>query len=125
MNKIEKIIYEVDGNFIILSSDLAKLYRSKNGTKEINQTVVRNQNKFTEKDTWILEKNEINNILVTISDQKVETRGGKFNRPRVFTESGVKILSDILKTEDKDKITEEILIAFSKKLKLYQQIEMP
>ena len=115
MNKIEKIIYEVDGNFIILSSDLAKLYRSKNGTKEINQTVVRNQNKFTEKDTWILEKNEINNILVTISDQKVETRGGKFNRPRVFTESGVKILSDILKTEDKDKITEEILIAFSKK----------
>ena len=115
MNKIEDIIYEINGQLVILSSDLAKLYHSKNGTKEINQAVNRNKNKFTEDDTWILENDEVNNFLVTTSDQKTETRGGKFKNPRVFTTSGIKLLSGIIRTKDKEKITEEILTAFSRK----------
>ena len=34
--KIEDMIYEVRGIQVMLDSDLAKLYKCKNGTKEIN-----------------------------------------------------------------------------------------
>ena len=43
---IEEIIYEIDGKEVMLDSDLAKLYKCKNGTKEINQAVKNNPEKF-------------------------------------------------------------------------------
>ena len=45
--KIENLIYEIRGKQVMLDSDLAKLYKCKNGTKEINQAVLRNMNKFS------------------------------------------------------------------------------
>ena len=43
---IENMIYEIRGKQVMLDSDLAKLYQCKNGTKEINQAVKNNVNKF-------------------------------------------------------------------------------
>ena len=43
---IENMIYEIDGKEVMLDSDLAKLYNCKNGTKEINQAVKNNPEKF-------------------------------------------------------------------------------
>ena len=43
---IENMIYEIDGKEVMLDSDLAKLYNCKNGTKEINQAVKNNPDKF-------------------------------------------------------------------------------
>ena len=37
--KIEGLIYEIRGKQVMLDSDLARLYKCKNGTKEINQAV--------------------------------------------------------------------------------------
>ena len=44
--KIEDMIYEIRGKQVMLDSDLAKLYQCKNGTKEINQAVKNNTEKF-------------------------------------------------------------------------------
>ena len=44
--KIEKLIYEIRGVPVMLDSDLARLYECKNGTKEINQAVKNNIDKF-------------------------------------------------------------------------------
>ena len=44
--EIKDMIYEVRGKQVMLDSDLAKLYGCKNGTKEINQAVKNNPNKF-------------------------------------------------------------------------------
>lgn len=44
--KIENLIYEIRGKQVMLDSDLAKLYECKNGTKEINQAVKNNSDKF-------------------------------------------------------------------------------
>ena len=44
--KIENLIYEIRGKQVMLDSDLFKLYGCKNKTKEINQAVKRNQEKF-------------------------------------------------------------------------------
>ena len=84
---IEDLIYEVRGKQVMLDSDLAKLYNCTNGTKEINQAVKNNIEKFPEKFSWKLTNDE-SNLLVKIFDQKRETRGGKYKNPRVFTEQG-------------------------------------
>ena len=63
--KIEDLIYEIRGKQVMLDSDLAVLYGCRNGTKEINQAVKNNIDKFperfafriTEKDYNILKSN--------------------------------------------------------------------
>ena len=64
----------------MLDSDLAKLYQCKNGTKEVNQAVKNNIDKFPEIYSWILTNDESKNLLVKIIDQKskVDTRGASF-----------------------------------------------
>lgn len=85
------MIYEIRGKLVMLDSDLAEVYRCKNGTKEINQAVNRNKEKFPERFSWKLTDEESKELLVTICDQKnnISTRGGKYKNPRVFTEEGI------------------------------------
>ena len=52
--KIEDMIYEIRGKQVMLDFDLAKLYGCKNGTKEINQAVKNNLEKFPERFSWKL-----------------------------------------------------------------------
>ena len=84
---IKSKIYEIRGVQVMLDSDLASLYKCKNGTKEINQAVKNNLEKFPERFSWKLSDDE-SNFLVNIFDQKNETRGGRYKNPRVFTEQG-------------------------------------
>ncbi len=91
--KVEDLIYEIRGKQVMLDSDLAKLYQCKNGTKEINQAVSRNIEKFPNRFSWILTDEESNSILDKSCEQKIETRGGRFKNPRVFTEQGVAMLA--------------------------------
>ena len=44
--KIENMIYEVRGKYVMLDSDLARLYKCANGTKSINLAVKRHINRF-------------------------------------------------------------------------------
>lgn len=112
--KIEDMIYEVRGIQIMLDSDLAKLYQCKNGTKEINQAVKNNLEKFPSRFSWKLSNDESVNLLVKIFDQKihVDTRGGKYKNPRVFTEQGVAMLATILKGEVAINVSIAIMDAF-------------
>ncbi len=97
--KIENMIHEFKGQNVILDYDLAILYHCKNGTKEINQAVNRNPAKFPPRYSWILTDEESLKLLVTNCDQKnIETRGGKYKNPRVFTEQAVAMLATILRT---------------------------
>ena len=45
-------------------------------------------------------------------DQKVETRGGRFKNPRVFTEQGVAMLSTILRSKVAVQTSIKIMDAF-------------
>ena len=59
---IEKMIYEIRGVQVMLDSDLAKLYGCKNGTKEVNQAVKNNLDKFPEDFYFQLSKIELNHL---------------------------------------------------------------
>ena len=71
--KIENMIYEIRDKQVMLDSDLAKLYGCKNGTKEINQAVKNNLEKFPERFSWKLTDIESQKLLVKIFDQKFST----------------------------------------------------
>ena len=75
--KIEDLIYEVRGKQVMLDSDLAMLYGCKNGTKEINQAVKNNIEKFPERYSFKITDVESDIFLVKNFDQKIEKRGGK------------------------------------------------
>jgi len=95
---------------LALDISLAKLYGTE--TKRINEAVARNKEKFPEKFSWKLTKEEIKDFLVANCDQKVETRGGRFSNPRVFTEQGVAMLATVIKTPIATQITIQIMDAF-------------
>jgi len=110
---IENLIYEIRGKQVMLDSDLAKLYGCKNGTKEINQAVKNNVEKFPERFSWKLNDYESRNLLVKNFDQKnIELRGGKYKNPRVFTEQGIAMLSTILKTKNATDVSIRIMDTF-------------
>ena len=44
--KVETMIYEVRGKYVMLDSDLGRIYECKNGTKTINQAVNRHLDRF-------------------------------------------------------------------------------
>ena len=110
---IEDIIYEIRGKQVMLDSDLAKLYQCKNGTKEINQAVRNNLEKFPERFSWILSKEEYENLKSKILTSSCkENYGGRRYNPRVFTEQGVAMLATILKSQIAAKVSIEIMDAF-------------
>ena len=109
---IKEMIYEINGEYIMLDSDLAMLYECKNGTKEITQNVKNNIEKFPPRYSWILSDEEYKSLsLVKNFDQRISRRGRNGN-PRVFTEHGIAMLATVLHTPVASKITIAILDAF-------------
>ena len=109
---IENMIYEIRGKQVMLDSDLAKLYQCKNGTKEINQAVKNNPSKFPERFSFRLDEKESKKLLVKNVDRKIETRGGKYKNPRVFTEQGIAMLATVLKSKVAVETSVRIMDAF-------------
>ncbi|MBQ2909230.1 MAG: ORF6N domain-containing protein [Bacilli bacterium] len=91
---LKNIIYEIRGKQVMLDSDLAKLYQCKNGTKEINQAVKNNKQKFPERYSWELTEEE----YYDLRSKFLTTNSKRRTLPRVFTEQGVAMLATILKT---------------------------
>ena len=95
----------------MLDSDLAKLYHVE--TKRINEAVKNNMEKFPKRFSWKLTEEESKNFLVENFDQKnMETRGGRYRCPRVFTEQGVAMLASILKSKVATQVSIRIMDAF-------------
>ena len=107
---VVNMIYEIRGKQVMLDSDLAILYNVE--TKRINEAVRRNLEKFPERFSWILTDEESKSFLVANCYQKVETRGGKYKNPRVFTEQGVAMLATILKSQIATQVSIAIMDAF-------------
>ena len=97
---------------LVTTRDLARLYECKNGTKKINQAVNRNVEKFPERFSWILTDDEMNVFWSQFVTKKIETRGGRYKNPRVFTEQGVAMLATILKSKIAIEVSINIMDAF-------------
>jgi len=107
--KIKDMIYEIRGKQVMLDSDLDKLYKCSNGTKDINKAVKRNIERFPEDFYFQLKEEE---------NKQLRFQNGTTNMSRslshVFTEQGVAMLSSVLKTEIATNVSINIMRAFVK-----------
>lgn len=85
-------IYIIRDKKVVLGRDLAALYGV--STAAISQTVKRHIDRFPEKFSFQLNREEVNVLMSTIATSK-SGRGRKDNLPLVFTEQGVYMLSII------------------------------
>lgn len=109
---IENLIYEIREKQVMLDSDLAKLYECKNGTKEINQAVKNNIEKFPERYAFRISEEESKNLKSKNLTSSMGTYGGSRKGHTVFTEQGVAMLATILHTPVATQISIRIMDAF-------------
>ncbi len=111
--KVENLIYEIRGKQVMIDSDLAILYQCKNGTKEINQAVKRNIERFPEDFYFQLSKEEHENLKSQfVTSSLGNNYGGNRKLPCVFTEQGVAMLASVLKSEVASQVSVQIMRAF-------------
>src|SRR6184192_2866513 len=113
---IEKRIFILRGERIMLSFDIAALYGIE--TKALVQAVKRNIDRFPEDFMFQLTAEELANLKSQIVTSS--WGGPRRARPYAFTEQGVAMLSSILKSERAVKVNIAIMRAF---VKLRQTIE--
>ena len=90
--QIEKMIYVIRGQKVMLDSDLANLYGVE--TKYLNRQVARNPDRFPTDFAFKLEENEWSTLRCQFVTSK-EGKGGRRYLPFVFTENGVAMLSSV------------------------------
>ena len=78
--RIENLIYEVRGKQVMLDSDLAKIYKCKNGTKSINLAVKRHIDRFPERFMFKLTEEEYNNLKFQSETSSYNSHGGVYLR---------------------------------------------
>ncbi len=112
---IESKIYEVRGSKIMLDKDLAELYGVE--TRTLNQAVTRNRNRFPQDFMFRLTTDELDNLR---SQFVISRWGGTRYPPRTFTEHGILMLSNVLKSERAGKVSIQIIRVFNKMREMVQ-----
>lgn len=108
--QIEKMIYNVRGQKVMLDSDLAELYGVL--TKNLNKAVKRNIKRFPIEFMFQLNFKELGILRFQIGTANNEYK--KRYLPFVFTESGVAMLSSILNSDRSILVNISIMKTFIK-----------
>lgn len=96
LSRIERMIYIIRGQKVMLDSDLADLDQVE--TKQLNRQVRRNILRFPNDFMFQLTSGEYKLLKCQFGTSKLGS-GGKHKLPLVFTENGVAMLSGILNSE--------------------------
>ena len=110
IEKINDLIIELRDERVLIDSDVAELYGV--GTKEINQAVSNNPEKFPAGYVFELIKEE--KIEVVKNIDHLEKIKFSPHLPKAFTEKGLYMLATILKSEKATQTTLSIIETFSK-----------
>jgi hypothetical protein len=108
--QLDRHIYIVRGQRVMLDSDLAALYGVR--TKALNQAVKRNADRFPSDFSFVLTRQELTNLKSQFVTSKTGHGGRRRALPRAFTEQGVAMLSSVLRSPIAIKVNIEIMRAF-------------
>ncbi len=117
LEKIKSKIINIQGQQVILDSDVAELYRVE--TKRINEAVKNNPDKFPDGYIIGLTTDEWNNLKSKFS---TSSWGGKNKLPNAFSERGLYMLATILKSQKATETTIGIIETFAKVRELSRTI---
>jgi phage regulator Rha-like protein len=109
VEQVERRIYTVRGQNVMLDSDLAELYGVE--TKNLNKAVQRNGSRFPVDFMFRLTLEETESLRFQIGTSN-EGRGGRRYLPYAFTEQGVAMLSSVLRSERAVQVNIAIMRAF-------------
>src|SRR5262245_5199279 len=109
VERIEKAIYLIRGEKVMLDRDLADLYDVE--TKMLNRAVKRNLARFPADFMFQLTAEEATLLRYQTGTSKT-VRGGSRYRPYAFTEQGVAMLSSVLRSKRAVQVNIEIMRAF-------------
>jgi len=117
LNDVQDKIITIQNKNVLLDSDVAWLYGV--DTRDVNQAVKRNPDKFPEGYIITLTESEKNEVVTICDNPKI-----KFSPtlPNAFTEKGLYMLATILKSEKATDTTIAIIEAFSKMRELSNMI---
>jgi hypothetical protein len=108
---IERKIYLIRGQKVMLDNDLAKLYKVE--TRTLIQAVKRNTERFPLDFMFQLNNQEVISLRSQFVISKTG-RGGRRYLPYVFTEQGVAMLSSVLNSDRAIEVNIQIMRAFVK-----------
>ena len=111
IEQIEKAIYLIRGEKVMLDSDLAALYGV--ATARLNQQVNRNIERFPEDFMFQLTNEEFKALMLQIATSK-KGRGGRQKLPLVFTEHGVIMAANMLNSKRAVRMSVFVVRAFVK-----------
>lgn len=114
---IERRIYLIRGQKVMIDEDLAELYGVP--TKHLNQGVARNNKRFPKDFMFRLTKEEAESLRSQFVTSNTG-HGGRRHLPYVFTEQGVAMLSSVLNSEQAIEVNIAIMRAF---VRLRQMLE--
>ena len=129
--EIERRIYTVRGEQVMIDRDLAELYGVEN--RSLRQAVRRNIEKFPDDFLFVLTETETNNLILKGVSQSVIPPGYNTGGMQMFafTEQGVAMLSTVLKSVNATSVSVAIMRAFvmmrrfiTANAVLYQRVEL-
>lgn len=123
VENIEKLIYHIRGQQVMLDYDLASIYGYE--VRALNQQVKRNINRFPEDFMFQLTEEEIGSVKSQIVTSRRSNfysgqEGGRRKAPYAFTEQGIYMLATVLKGELAEQQSIFIMRAF-REMKHYIQ----
>jgi len=108
--RIKSLIINVRDNSVLVDRDVANLYGV--ATKEVNQAVANNPDKFPK--GYVFELSEQEKLEVVKKNDHLEKIKFSPYLPKVFTEKGLYMLATILKSKQATQTTLSIIETFSK-----------
>ncbi len=108
---VRNLIYEIRGQKVMLDFELAELYEVE--TKRLNQAVKRNKERFPTDFVFQLTEQEWQDFNLK-SQNVTSSWGGTRKLPYAFTEQGVAMLSEVLKSQRAIEVNVNIMRTFVK-----------
>jgi len=109
IERVQNKILQIREQKVMLDRDLAELYGI--STKQLNQAVSRNLDRFPSDFMFVLASDEVESLR---SQFVTSNRGGLRYLPRAFTEEGVAMLSSVLRSPRAVQVNIQIMRAFVK-----------
>ncbi len=116
LDQVERRIYLIRGQKVMLDSELAELYGVTTG--RMNEQVRRNIERFPDDFMLQLTRDEFDNLISQFATSSPRNYGGRRKLPLVFTEQGVAMLSSVLNSERAVQVNIAIMRAFVNMRKL-------
>jgi hypothetical protein len=109
VEQVERCIYTVRGQSVMLDSDLAELYEVE--TSALNRAVKRNPERFPVDFVFHLTAEEYQSLIFQFGISNTG-RGGRRKPTSAYTEQGVAMLSSVLRSERAVQVNIAIMRAF-------------